>query len=166
MDIYKLRYFHIFSQTGSLVKAAQILNISQPALSKSLQSLQSEVGRKLIEPDGRGLKLTADGEQFQKSIAEILNTWNKITFEYILFDKFNDFPEDAAQLYELTLKVPSFVNIIEYNKVEGVEFHKAKSEKRDAFVNYLRNRKVNVAVRRSRGKDIDAACGQLANKEG
>ena len=91
-------------------------------------------------------------------------TGNKITFEYILFDRFNDSREDAQHLFELHKKVPSFINIIEYNRVEGVEFHKAKKENRDAFVNFLRNKGVNVAVRRSRGKDIDAACGQLANK--
>ncbi|MDB5284504.1 MAG: rRNA m(2)A-2503 methyltransferase [Bacteroidota bacterium] len=91
-------------------------------------------------------------------------TGNKITFEYILFDKFNDSLEDADHLIELYNKVPAFINIIEYNNVEGVDFKKAKSEKRNEFVNYLRNRGVSVAVRRSRGKDIDAACGQLANK--
>ncbi len=91
-------------------------------------------------------------------------TGNKVTFEYILFDKFNDSLEDAEHLYGLTLKVPSFINVIEYNNVEGVELHKAKREKRDAFVTYLRDKGVNVAIRRSRGKDIDAACGQLANK--
>lgn len=91
-------------------------------------------------------------------------TGNKVTFEYILFDKFNDSLEDAEHLYGLTLKVPSFVNVIEYNNVAGVELHKAKREKRDAFVAYLRDKGVNVAIRRSRGKDIDAACGQLANK--
>lgn len=93
-------------------------------------------------------------------------TGNKITFEYILFDNFNDSLEDAKNLLELTRKVPAFVNIIEYNTVEGVPFKKANREKRDAFVRYLRNHGVNAAVRRSRGKDIDAACGQLANKEG
>lgn len=91
-------------------------------------------------------------------------TGNKVTFEYILFDKFNDSLEDAEHLISLYHQVPAFINIIEYNNVEGVELKKAKSEKRDAFVNYLRKRNVNVAVRRSRGKDIDAACGQLANK--
>ena len=91
-------------------------------------------------------------------------TGNKITFEYILFDKFNDSLADAENLFYLTDRVPSFVNIIEYNQVEGVEFKKAKRENRDAFVAYLRNKGVNVAIRRSRGKDIDAACGQLANK--
>lgn len=63
-------------------------------------------------------------------------------------------------------QVPAFVNLIEYNNVEGVTLRRAKSDRRDAFVDYLREHDVNVAVRRSRGKDIDAACGQLANKNG
>jgi 23S rRNA (adenine2503-C2)-methyltransferase len=91
-------------------------------------------------------------------------TGNKITFEYILFDKFNDSKEDAENLLGLCAEVPAFVNIIEYNSVEGVDFRKAKSENRDAFVEHLRRKGVQVSVRRSRGKDIDAACGQLANK--
>jgi len=93
-------------------------------------------------------------------------TGNKVTFEYILFDGFNDSQEDASNLIELYHRVPAFINIIEYNAVEGVPYKKAKGEKRDAFVRILRNKGVSVAVRRSRGKDIDAACGQLANKEG
>ena len=84
--------------------------------------------------------------------------------EYILFDRFNDSIEDADHLIDLCRKVPAFVNIIEYNNVEGVTLRKAKSDRRDAFVAHLRNAGVNAAIRRSRGKDIDAACGQLANK--
>jgi 23S rRNA (adenine2503-C2)-methyltransferase len=104
-----------------------------------------------------------------ETVIEALNyfyskTGNKITFEYILFDKFNDSVEDADNLIKLYEKVPAFINIIEYNNVIGVTLKKAKSEKRNEFVNHLRNKGVNVAVRRSRGKDIDAACGQLANK--
>ncbi len=64
----------------------------------------------------------------------------------------------------ITQQVPCFVNLIEYNNVEGVTLRRAKPERRDAFVAHLRNNGVNAAVRRSRGKDIDAACGQLANK--
>ncbi|MBP7389533.1 MAG: 23S rRNA (adenine(2503)-C(2))-methyltransferase RlmN [Chitinophagales bacterium] len=93
-------------------------------------------------------------------------TGNKVTFEYILFNNFNDGLDDAENLLKLYQQVPAFINIIEYNNVEGVDLKKAKSETRDAFVNYLRNKGVDVAVRRSRGKDIDAACGQLANKNG
>jgi 23S rRNA (adenine2503-C2)-methyltransferase len=91
-------------------------------------------------------------------------TGNKITFEYILFERFNDSIEDANNLIQLCAKVPAFVNIIEYNNVEGVTLRKAKSDRRDAFVAHLRNNGINAAIRRSRGKDIDAACGQLANK--
>jgi 23S rRNA (adenine2503-C2)-methyltransferase len=104
-------------------------------------------------------------------VTEALNyfyekTGNKVTFEYILFDQFNDSIDDAEDLIQLYYKVPAFINIIEYNNVEGVSLKKAKREKREAFVNHLRRKGVNVAVRRSRGKDIDAACGQLANKHG
>jgi 23S rRNA (adenine2503-C2)-methyltransferase len=103
------------------------------------------------------------------SLVEALNyfhekTGNKMTFEYILFDRFNDSIEDANNLIQLCAKVPAFVNIIEYNNVEGVTLKKAKSDRRDAFVAHLRNNGINAAIRRSRGKDIDAACGQLANK--
>lgn len=92
-------------------------------------------------------------------------TGNKLTFEYILFDRFNDGLDDAESLVKLCQKVPAFVNIIEYNHVEGVVLRKAKRENREAFVSYLKKKGINVAVRRSRGKDIDAACGQLANKQ-
>jgi 23S rRNA (adenine2503-C2)-methyltransferase len=103
------------------------------------------------------------------SLVEALNyfhdkTGNKVTFEYILFDRFNDSIEDANNLIQLCAKVVAFVNIIEYNNVEGVTLKKAKSDRRDAFVAHLRNNGINAAIRRSRGKDIDAACGQLANK--
>ncbi len=91
-------------------------------------------------------------------------TGNKVTFEYILFDGFNDTLDDAEHLAALFKKVPAFINLIEYNNVEGVTLKRAKPERRDAFLNYLRNKGINAAVRRSRGKDIDAACGQLANK--
>ena len=91
-------------------------------------------------------------------------TRNKISYEYIAFDNFNDSVEDAENLARLCRHFPVKVNIIEYNPVEGVTLSKAKASKIDAFAQYLRNRDIMVTVRRSRGKDIDAACGQLANK--
>mgnify|MGYP001575267490 FL=1 len=56
------------------------------------------------------------------------------------------------------------VNIIEYNPIEGATFQKSEENRLDAFARYLRSHDIMVTVRRSRGKDIDAACGQLANK--
>jgi 23S rRNA (adenine2503-C2)-methyltransferase len=91
-------------------------------------------------------------------------TGNPITYEYIVFDGFNDEITDAHELYEFCQHVPCKVNVIEYNPIDDGKLQQAKPEKTDAFINYLEKRGVVVNVRRSRGKDIDAACGQLANK--
>lgn len=91
-------------------------------------------------------------------------TKNQITFEYILFKDFNDSLQDAEELFLYTKHLPSKVNIIEYNPVDNTGFTKSDNRKMDAFAAYLDKRGVTVKVRRSRGKDIDAACGQLAGK--
>jgi len=91
-------------------------------------------------------------------------TRNRISFEYIAFQNFNDSLEDAARLAELCRHFPVMVNIIEYNPIDGAPFLKAAEHRIDDFAKYLRDQGVMVTVRRSRGKDIDAACGQLANK--
>ncbi|HHD80951.1 MAG TPA: radical SAM protein, partial [Campylobacterales bacterium] len=88
----------------------------------------------------------------------------KISYEYIMFKNFNDSIEDAENLFKLTKYFPVRVNIIEYNYVEGVNLSKASEDKINAFAKYLVDKGVMATVRRSRGKDIDAACGQLANK--
>lgn len=90
---------------------------------------------------------------------------SKITFEYIAFDGFNDGLEDAQNLLKLCRQVPTAkVNVIEYNPVSGVDFTKSEEDKINKFAQYLRKNGVAITLRRSRGKDIDAACGQLANK--
>jgi len=105
-----------------------------------------------------------------KSLMDALNyfykhTKNEITFEYILFDKFNDSLEDADDLVKIYRQVPAdLINLIEYNPIDFARFSKPSEEKTEAFMKYLEKNKVNVRLRRSRGKDIDAACGQLANK--
>lgn len=91
-------------------------------------------------------------------------TQTRVTFEYIIFDQFNDEIEDARELAEFCKNVPCKVNIIEYNPIDGGEYQQAKPQKVDAFARYLESKNIVVNVRRSRGKDIDAACGQLANK--
>ena len=78
MDISRVRYFHVFAETGSLVKASELLHISQPALSKALRLLEQEVGAKLLEQEGRGLKLTAVGKKFLQSTAPLLQQWLKV----------------------------------------------------------------------------------------
>jgi 23S rRNA (adenine2503-C2)-methyltransferase len=92
-------------------------------------------------------------------------TKNEITLEYILFNEQNDSIDDANALIKIYKKVPThMVNVIEYNPISGVDFVKPGEDRFDAFIQHLIKNKVNVRVRRSRGKDIDAACGQLANK--
>jgi 23S rRNA (adenine2503-C2)-methyltransferase len=105
-----------------------------------------------------------------KSLVDALNyfykqTGNEITFEYILFKNFNDSLKDADDLIKVYRQVPAdLVNIIEYNPIDFARFEKPDEEKTEAFMKYLEKHRVNVRLRRSRGKDIDAACGQLANK--
>ncbi len=103
------------------------------------------------------------------ALAEALNyfaekTGTRVTFEYIVFNNFNDTLTDAKELEAYCRKVKAKVNLIEYNPIDGGQFLNAKADKIDAFKNYLESRGVIVNIRRSRGKDIDAACGQLANK--
>ncbi len=106
-----------------------------------------------------------------KSLVDALNyfykqTGNEITFEYILFKDFNDSLQDADELIKVYRQVPAdLINIIEYNPIDKARFHKPEEEKVQAFMQYLEKHRVNVRLRKSRGKDIDAACGQLANKD-
>lgn len=105
-----------------------------------------------------------------EALVEALNyfyqkTGNEITFEYILFKDFNDSLKDAEELTKIYRRVPAdLVNIIEYNPIDMARFRKPDEEVTEQFMNYLEKNRVNVRLRRSRGKDIDAACGQLANK--
>ena len=91
-------------------------------------------------------------------------TGTRVTFEYIVFNGFNDEIQDAKELEAFCRRVKAKVNLIEYNPIDGGEFLNAREDKIEIFKNYLESRGVIVNIRRSRGKDIDAACGQLANK--
>jgi 23S rRNA (adenine2503-C2)-methyltransferase len=93
-------------------------------------------------------------------------TGSRITFEYIIFKDFNDTLTDARELADFCKNVPVKINIIEYNPIDEGEFQQAERYKVDAFADFLTSLNLVVNVRRSRGKDIDAACGQLANKNG
>jgi 23S rRNA (adenine2503-C2)-methyltransferase len=104
-----------------------------------------------------------------EALVEALNyfyekTGNKITFEYILLNGVNDSIQDAREIIVLCQRVPAKVNILEYNKVEGADFTRTDAQRRDEFVAFLEKKGVTASIRKSRGKDIDAACGQLANK--
>lgn len=102
-------------------------------------------------------------------LAESLQYWyqktrRKVTFEYVVWKGINDTYEDAKALVEYCKKVPSKVNLIEYNPIDDGVFQQADEKSLNMYINLLEENKVVAKVRRSRGKDIDAACGQLANK--
>lgn len=91
-------------------------------------------------------------------------TKNQITLEYIAFKNFNLKIDDARNLVKFASSFPCKINIIEYNPIDQGQFQKADAKELDSFVSFLERKGLIVNVRRSRGKDIDAACGQLANK--
>lgn len=93
-------------------------------------------------------------------------TGSPVTYEYLLFDHFNDHAEDAEKLVKIARWVPSKVNIIMYNNVAGVSLKRVREERLNAFMKVLIRHKITATVRRSRGDDIDAGCGQLAIREG
>ena len=92
-------------------------------------------------------------------------TKRRITFEYIVWKGINDSVDDINALVNYCKSIPSKVNLIEYNSIGDENFTSASQSMIDLYKDLLEKNKITVTVRRSRGKDIDAACGQLANKE-
>jgi 23S rRNA (adenine2503-C2)-methyltransferase len=92
-------------------------------------------------------------------------TGRRVTYEYCMFAGTNDSEADARHLAAVARWAPSKVNLIMYNPVEGTGFTSTDETQLDRFIGVLVNEGVRVTVRRSRGQDIDAACGQLAAKE-
>ncbi len=119
--------------------------------------------RDKIMPINSSLNLAALRESLEYYYAQ---TGNGVTYEYLLFDEFNDTPADARNLAKIAHWIPSKVNIIMYNNVAGVTLKRAREHRLDAFMRALRDKDVTATVRRSRGDDIDAGCGQLAIREG
>jgi 23S rRNA (adenine2503-C2)-methyltransferase len=91
-------------------------------------------------------------------------TKSRVTYEYVVWKDINDKKEDIDALVRFCRYVPCKVNLIEYNPIDDGEFQQAAPEVTDAYIRALENNGIVAKVRRSRGKDIDAACGQLANK--
>ena len=106
-----------------------------------------------------------------EELAESLVYWyrltrRKITFEYVVWKEINDKIEDVEALVKLCKQVPSKVNLIEYNFIGDKRFKRAENESIDLYRRKLKENGISAHIRKSRGEDIDAACGQLANKTG
>ena len=91
-------------------------------------------------------------------------TKRKVTFEYLIWKGINDDLEHIEALVKICKRIPSKVNLIEYNSIDSPTFKKADDFWVDNYLKILKKNKIPVSIRRSRGKDINAACGQLANK--
>jgi len=104
-----------------------------------------------------------------QDLREALEYWysktkSRITYEYIVWEGINDTPKDAEALVKFCKYVPCKVNLIEYNPIDDGQFQQASSQATHMYEVMLEQNGITATVRRSRGKDIDAACGQLANK--
>ena len=104
-------------------------------------------------------------------LREALEYWysktkSRITYEYVVWKGINDRPEDVKALIKFCRFAPSKVNLIEYNPIGDEHFKQADFSAIEMYQRELERNGITVTVRRSRGKDIDAACGQLANKNG
>ena len=130
-------------------------------LAVSLHSAIDETRNKLA-PINKKHDLRALKEALQYFTRQ---TGKRITFEYLMLRDVNDQLSDAKALADYSRNFPVKINLIEYNRVEGSGFYKPHAEKVDAFKEFLEERNMVVNVRRSRGEDIAAACGQLAGKK-
>ena len=171
------RSIHFITSDEGLEMSYKRVTLSTSGISKMIRKLADDNVKVNL-----ALSLHAASEEIRNNIMTIgdsnsLNdlrdslkyyfskTKRKITYEYVLLKDVNDRIKDADDLYKFTKHIPSKVNLIEYNPVDGLGFEKSTEKSTELFMNHLDSRRVNVGLRRSRGKDINAACGQLANKK-
>lgn len=129
-------------------------------LAVSLHSAIEEI-RNEIMPFTKNFSL----EELRESLEYwYTHTKSRITYEYVVWKDINDDKKSIDALVRFCKYVPCKVNLIEYNPIDDGKFQQANPEAIDAYIKALESNNITVVVRRSRGKDIDAACGQLANK--
>jgi len=166
----------ITSEDG-LNMAAKRITLSTAGIAKMIKKLGDDqvkfnvaLSLHAANDEKRNTIMPINEQNSLKALAEALKyyfakTKNPVTYEYIVFDGFNDTVQDAAELARFCRHLPCKVNIIEYNPISFANFINAGEDKIEIFADYLRNQGITVNIRRSRGRDIDAACGQLAIKE-
>jgi len=131
-------------------------------LAISLHAADDEKRNKIM-PINESLNL----EKLEEAVKYYFSKTQKpLTYEYLLFDDFNDSRQDALNLVKIARWVPSKINIIMYNDVAGVKLKRVGETRLNQFMKILTDKDVTATVRRSRGDDIDAGCGQLAIREG
>lgn len=166
---------HITDENG-LAMSPYRITVSTAGIPEKIRQLADDdvrfnlaVSLHAANPDTRSRLMPVNQAYSLDELAESLKyfvgkTGTRPTFEYLLLNGVNDSMEDARALATYCRQFPVKINIIEYNQVEGSVFKHTPDRQRDAFIRFLESRNMIVNVRRSKGKDIDAACGQLANK--
>ena len=166
----------ITSEEG-LNMAAKRITVSTAGIAKMIKKLGDDqvkfnlaLSLHAANDEKRNTIMPINEQNSLKALAEALKyyyakTKNPVTYEYIVFDGVNDTLKDAEELARFCKHLPCKVNIIEYNPISFASFLNAGEDKIEAFAEYLRSQGINTNLRRSRGKDIDAACGQLAIKD-
>lgn len=130
-------------------------------LAVSLHSAIQETREKIM-PFAKSFNL----EDLKESLEYwYLKTKRRVTYEYVVWKNINDKQDDIEALVRFCSSPPCKVNIIEYNPIDDGNFHQAEDTVIEKYITALEKARIPVTVRRSRGKDIDAACGQLANKQ-
>ena len=171
-----LKSIELVSSKTGLSMSAKRITVSTAGIAKMIKKLadddvrfnlaislhtSNDKKREEIMPINKSINL----EELKESIKYFFEkTGTRITYEYILFKDINDSLDDAHELVKFCKSTPCKVNLIEYNSVDNIPFQKASNNKTEKFINFLNEKNVIVNLRRSKGKDINAACGQLVNK--
>lgn len=162
-DGLNMSYKRITVSTAGIAKMIKKLGDDQVKFNLALSlHAANDQKRNEIMPINEQNSLHALAEALKYYFAK---TKNPVTYEYIVFNDFNDELSDAEELARFCKHVPCKVNIIEYNPISFAAFQNAAIDKIEVFADFLRSKGIITNIRRSRGKDIDAACGQLAVKK-
>ena len=174
----------LLTDADALGLSPKRITVSTVGLARRIRTLADDQAAGRVPPFGLALSLHAPTDPQRSAIMPVnrsektdlgalkdavqhyhAQTGKRITYEYCMFAGVNDSVADAHHLAAVTRWAPSKVNLIMYNPVEGTDFGPTDEAQLDRFIGVLVDEGVRVTVRRSRGQDIDAACGQLAAKE-
>jgi 23S rRNA (adenine2503-C2)-methyltransferase len=173
-----IRSVELISSPSGLGMSPRRITVSTAGIAKMIRRLADDGARfnlalslHAADDDKRNTIMPINESNRLETLREALQyfsrlTGNEITLEYIAFDRFNDGIDDARKLLRFASSFPCKINIIEYNPIAEASFIKSDVSHLEAFSAWLEQKGITVNLRRSRGKDIDAACGQLANKHG
>lgn len=171
-----IRSVELISSPTGLGMSPRRITVSTAGIAKMIRRLADEglrfnlaLSLHAADDDKRNTIMPINESNRLETLREALQyfsriTGNEITLEYIAFDQFNDGIDDARKLLRFASSFPCKINIIEYNPIAEASFIKSDASRLEAFSAWLEQKGITVNLRRSRGKDIDAACGQLANK--